>query len=93
MAGSTPLHQDILLFQKNTHGKNVRIHEWAEFLADRRVVTYHSRYMRRRLWGLLPMEIRETQVEPLPIPVEITTEEQLRQFLKAHRGVWRRITR
>lgn len=86
MAEATQLQQNILLFRKNTHGKNVRIHEWTEYLADRRVVVHYRQYMRRRLWGLLPMEVRKTQSEPLPIPEEITTEAQLRQFLEEHRG-------
>ena len=76
------LQRDILLFQKNTHGKNCRIHEWTQYYADRRVVIYHCHFARRRLWGLLPMEIKESQSDPLPVPEQITTQEQLRCFVK-----------
>lgn len=79
------LQQDILLFQKNTHGKNCRIHEWTQYHADRRVVIYYSHFSRRRLWGLLPTEVRQSQSDPLPIPDHITTQDQLRRFVRQHR--------
>lgn len=83
------LRQDIRLDWKNTHGKNVRIHEWTVYEADRREVVRYCQFMRRRLWGLLPMEHRESRSVLLTIPEHITTEGQLWDYVEKHLGISR----
>lgn len=78
------LQRNIQLDWKNTHGKNVRIHEQTVYEAEGREVVRYCQFMRRRLWGLLPMEHRESRTVLLTIPEEITTEAQLLDYVEAH---------
>jgi len=84
------LEKDFLLGYQNTHGKNVRIHETLAFHAQNREVVCTNRYARRRLWGLLPMEVKES-TQRLPIPDHITTRDQLVDYILSQRGSWRRL--
>ena len=81
------LTQDILLDYHNVHGKNVRIHENLEYRAKDHTLVRTGRSTRLRLGGLLPPEERES-VSELPVPEEITTESQLREFARRS-GFWR----
>lgn len=85
MERNIPLDHDILLNYRNTHAKNIRIHETVTYLADTRVIRHHTHIMRKRLWGLLPLKVTENSRYSQPIPPEITTEQQLREYVEKHR--------
>ena len=84
MEQNITLEHDILLYQRNTHAKNARIHETVTYVADTRVIRHRTHLMRKRLWGLLPLKVTENIRESQPIPPEITTEQQLRDYIRKH---------
>lgn len=82
------LTENILLGTHNVHGKGVRIHEKLEYRAKDRTVVRTCHIARQRLWGLLP--VKETvSSSVLQIPEDITTEDQLRDFI-CRKRFWRR---
>lgn len=74
------LTKDILLSYHNVHGKNTRIHETVKFYANERVVVKESNCIKLRFFKWLPPKVTEHE-RRIPVPGEITTETQLRQFL------------
>lgn len=82
------LTKDILLGYHNVHGTGVRIHEKLEYRAKERIVVRTCHIAKQRLWGLLPMKTEQSS-SVLEIPDHITTEEQLKDFIR-RKGFWRR---
>lgn len=75
------LMKDILLSYHNVHGKNMRIHEKVRYLAKEREVVVESNSIKLRFFKWLPPKVTEHE-RRIPVPGEITTETQLRQFLR-----------
>ena len=70
------------------HGKNAHLGRETEFLAEKRIVVHKTWGSRKRLWGILPNKVLPSTREVLEIPHHITTEKELRSYVKKHRRSW-----
>ena len=82
------LSQDMTLDFKSIHGRNAHLGRETEFLAEKRIVVHKTWGSRKRLWGLLPNKVLPSTREVLEIPLHITTEKELRSYMKKHRRSW-----
>lgn len=88
MKKSGGLSRDILLSWKSTSGKSGHFRTETKYIAAERRVARVTTGAVRRLWGLLPPRVVEPKPEYLEIPEGITTEEELRAFVKKERRLW-----
>lgn len=82
------LSQDMMLNFKSIHGRNAHLGQSTEYLAQERIVVFKTWGSRKRLWGLLPNKRYPSTRDVLEIPDDITTEQELRRFVKKHRRSW-----
>lgn len=82
------LSQDMTLDFKSIHGRNAHLGRETEFLAEKRIVVHKTWGSRKRLWGILPNKVLPSTREVLEIPLHITTEKELRSYVKKHRRSW-----
>lgn len=82
------LSRDRMLDYKSIHGKNAHLGRETEFLAEKRIVVHKTWGSRKRLWGILPNKVLPSTREVLEIPLHITTEKELRSYVKKHRRSW-----
>ena len=91
MSEGKDLSRNILMHHHNVHGKTggrqVRIHEKTTFLARKRVVVHRIQRTQQRFLRFLPLKNTETN-EYLQIPDNITTEEQLWDYVMRKKPFW-----
>lgn len=85
------LNRDILMHYHNvqgkTNGRTVRIHEKTTFLARERVVVHSRARTQQRFLPFLPLKHTETK-EYLKIPLRVTTEAQLWDYVAQKQPFW-----
>lgn len=83
------LDQDMMLSYLSGHGKNAHFMERTEYVAQERTVVHTSTCTRlRKLWFLPPKVTEHRDV--LQIPPEVTTREELENYVRKHRRHWMR---
>ena len=85
------LSRNILMHHHNVYGKTggreVRIHERTTFLARKRVVVHSIQRTQKRLLRFLPLKDTKAS-EYLQIPDNITTEDQLWDYVVRKKPFW-----
>ena len=79
---------DIMLSWKSTSGKRGHFMTQTLYLAKTHRVVHRTTGAVRRLWGLLPPKRVEHSPEYLKLPREVTTEEEIRAYVRQHKKFW-----
>jgi len=82
------MNHDILLSWKSVSGKQGHFRTETVYLAAERRVVNHTTGAVRRFWGLLPPRQVNKKPESLPIPENIVTVAQLRDYVGKQRRHW-----
>jgi hypothetical protein len=83
------LNQDRMLSFLSGHGRNAHFREETVYVAKERAVVHTSTCTRLRWLRFLPPKVTESR-EVLELPPEITTREELENYVRKHRRHWMR---
>lgn len=90
MESSKTLEEDILLSFHSVSAKQGHFGSRTEYIAAEHRVLYKTWGVKRRLFGLLPPKEIPPTVDCLDIPEDITTEEDLLEYVRLHAPYWLR---